>query len=124
MRRTTIFGMAALALISGSLSAQQKSNTAEFPPAPNPLPAVGEWQSIFDGKTLKGWKETPFTARGKVTIQDGSVMLGTGYMTGVNRTEWFPRYNYEVRMEAMRVSGLRFLRRNHVPGGPFLFDLD
>jgi hypothetical protein len=86
-------------------------------PPPNPLPPVGQWQSLFDGKTLKGWKETPFTARGKVTIQDGTLILGTGAMTGVTWTEWFPTSNYEVRMEAMRVSGDDFFAGITFPVG-------
>ncbi len=68
-------------------------------------PPVGEWQSMFDGKTLKGWKETPFSGRGKVTVEDGTIRLGRGVMTGVNWTGWFPKYNYEVRMEAARLQG-------------------
>jgi len=27
-------------------------------------PDSDEWHSLFDGKSLTGWKETPFTARG------------------------------------------------------------
>jgi hypothetical protein len=72
------------------------------------IPPVGEWQSMFDGKTLKGWKETDFTRHGKIEIKDGAIILGAGYMTGVTWTEWFPKYNYEVRMEAARLEGNDF----------------
>jgi hypothetical protein len=78
---------------------------------------VGEWQPLFDGKTLNGWKETPFTGRGKVTIQDGTIILGTGAMTGITRTAWFPKSNYEVRMEAERVSGSDFFAGITFPVG-------
>lgn len=71
-------------------------------------PPVGEWQSLFDGKTLKGWKETPFSGHGKVRVQDGAVVLGTGFMTGITWTEPFPRSNYEVRLEAARLDGSDF----------------
>jgi hypothetical protein len=63
---------------------------------------------MFDGKTLAGWKETPFSAHGKVSVQDGNLILGTGAMTGVNWVNWFPKSNYEVRFEAARLSGSDF----------------
>jgi 3-keto-disaccharide hydrolase len=66
------------------------------------------WQSMFDGQTLKGWKETPFTGKGTVKVQDGCIVLGKGYMTGVNYTGTLPKANYEVRMEAQRVEGHDF----------------
>ena len=72
------------------------------------MPPVGEWQSMFDGKTLKGWKETPFTKHGKVEVKDGAIILNAGYMTGINWTEWFPKANYEIRMEAARLEGSDF----------------
>jgi hypothetical protein len=73
------------------------------------LTAAGQqWQSMFDGKTLKGWKETPFTGRGKVTIENGAIILGAGHMTGINWTEPFPKSNYEVRLEAARLQGNDF----------------
>src|SRR5215469_7808550 len=69
---------------------------------------AGQWQSMFDGKTLKGWKETPFTGRGKVTIGDGAILLGAGHLTGITWTGDFPKSNYEVRLEAARLQGFDF----------------
>ena len=69
---------------------------------------AGQWQSMFDGKTLKGWKETPFTGRGKVTIEDGAILLGAGHLTGITWTGDFPKSNYEVRLEATRLQGFDF----------------
>ena len=69
---------------------------------------AGQWQSMFDGKTLKGWKETPFTGRGKVTIEDGAILLGAGHLTGITWTGDFPKSNYEVRLEAARLQGFDF----------------
>jgi hypothetical protein len=63
---------------------------------------------MFDGKSLAGWKETPFTARGKVSVEDGTIVLGSGFLTGVTWSGAFPKSNYEVRLEAMRVSGSDF----------------
>jgi hypothetical protein len=70
---------------------------------------AGEWHSMFDGKTLKGWKETPFIGRGKIEAQDGMIVLGAGKaMTGLNWTEPFPKENYELRLEASRIQGNDF----------------
>jgi hypothetical protein len=80
-------------------------------------PPVGEWQSMFDGKTLSGWKETPFAAHGKVDIQDGTLVLGTGAMTGVNWVNWFPKSNYEVRFYAARIDGWDFFAGLTFPVG-------
>jgi hypothetical protein len=66
------------------------------------------WKPMFDGVSLKGWTETPFAGKGKVSVADGSIVLGSGYMTGVNYTGQLPKSNYELRLEAMRVSGHDF----------------
>ena len=59
-----------------------------------------EWRPLFDGASLNGWKETPFTRRGKVRVEKGALILGPGEpMTGVTRTGEFPRSGYEVRFE-------------------------
>lgn len=63
---------------------------------------------MFDGVSLKGWTETPFAGKGKVSVADGAILLGSGYMTGVNYTGQLPKTNYELRLEAMRVSGHDF----------------
>lgn len=68
----------------------------------------GGWKPLFDGTSLKGWNSTPFPSHGTVTVTDGAITLGKGYLTGVNYTEPFPKVNYEVRMEAMRVEGSDF----------------
>jgi hypothetical protein len=78
------------------------------PEAPASKPPVGEWQPLFDGKTLQGWKATPFTRPGEVSVKDGTIVLDTGFMTGITWTGWFPRSNYEVRFEAARMQGSDF----------------
>jgi hypothetical protein len=66
------------------------------------------WKPMFDGVSLKGWKETPFSGKGKVSVADGAIILGSGYMTGVNWTGALPKSNYEIRLEAMRAEGHDF----------------
>ena len=41
-------------------------------------------------------------------VENGSIILGTGYMTGINWTKPFPTHNYEVRLEAVRLDGYDF----------------
>lgn len=70
--------------------------------------ACQAWQSLFDGSSLAGWRETAFSGRGKVEVKDGAVVLGKGILTGITWTNDFPKSNYEVRLEAMRVDGSDF----------------
>ena len=66
------------------------------------------WKSMFDGRSLAGWKETPFSGRGKVRVEDGAIVLEKGVLTGITWAGDFPKSNFEVRMEAMRVQGSDF----------------
>ena len=70
--------------------------------------AAAQWISMFDGKSLKGWKETPFTGRGQVRIENGTIQLGRGRMTGITWTGQFPRSGYEIRFEGARLDGNDF----------------
>jgi hypothetical protein len=84
------------------------------------LPAVAcaEWQPMFDGKSLQGWRETPFTGRGEVRVQDGAIHLGPGMpMTGVTWTGSIPQTEYEVRFEAARMRGNDFFASMTFPVG-------
>jgi hypothetical protein len=64
---------------------------------------------LFDGKSLRGWRETEFAGRGEISISDERLVLGFGEsLTGVTWAGDFPRTNYEVQLEAMRVDGSDF----------------
>jgi len=66
-------------------------------------------KSLFDGKTLEGWKVTKFGGEGDVEVKDGTVVLGAGNpMTGITWTGEYPQMNYEISLEAMRVDGSDF----------------
>src|SRR6187397_1050193 len=61
---------------------------------------------LFDGKSLDGWKITPFGGEGEVTVKDGAIVMEMGNdMTGITWTKPFPKMDYEVSLEAMRVAG-------------------
>ena len=64
---------------------------------------------LFDGKTLGQWKITEFGGQGKVYIKDGGIYLEQGNdMTGITWAGPLVRMNYEITLEAMRVSGSDF----------------
>ena len=76
----------------------------------NPLSSQGaDWQTLFDGKTLTGWKITDFAGGGEVNVQNGQLLLHAGVMlTGVCWTNDIPQTDYEVSLEAMKVEGSDF----------------
>jgi hypothetical protein len=81
-------------------------------------PKTGEWQSLFDGKTLQGWRETAFTGHGKALVENGAVVLAAGEpMTGVTWSGAFPKVDYEVRFEAARIDGNDFFASLTFPVG-------
>jgi hypothetical protein len=84
-----------------------------------PLSFEGDgWQAMFDGRTLAGWRETPFAGHGAVHCQDGVIVLSMGDpFTGLNWTNEFPKMNYEVALDAMRVMGSDFFCGLTVPVG-------
>lgn len=63
------------------------------------------WSSLHDGKTLNNWKPAPLPNAGKVTVEDGAIILHRGRMTGIVFTGQFPRVNYEIRFDAARLEG-------------------
>ena len=68
------------------------------------------WQPLFDGKTLTNWQVTKFSGEGPVTVKDGQITLASGNsLTGIT---WagpaLPTTNYEIALQAMRVSGSDF----------------
>jgi hypothetical protein len=81
------------------------------------MPFEGEgWQSLFDGETLKGWRETDFAGHGQVECRSGLILFNMGDpFTGLNFTNEFPEMNYEVALDALRVSGSDFFCGLTVP---------
>lgn len=67
-----------------------------------------EWVPMFDGHSLRGWKEAPIQGRGPVHVKEGSILLGRGRMTGIVWAGAFPKVNYEIRFEAARIEGKDF----------------
>jgi hypothetical protein len=96
-----------------------QDNTLRESAAKPSLPFEGDdWQSLFDGQTLAGWRATDFAGRGEVECKSGLLVLNTGDpFTGVNGTNAFPKTNYEIGFDAMRLSGSDFFCGLTVPVG-------
>jgi len=76
------------------------------------------WTSMFDGKTLTGWKETGFAGRAGIDVKDGAMVVHLGDpLNGVNYTNAFPKTNYEISLEAQRRDGSDFFCGLTVPVG-------
>ena len=68
--------------------------------------AEGEWTSLFDGKTLNGWKLTKFGGDGDVHVDDGDLIMEMGVpLTGITWTKDFPKKDFEISLDAKRVEG-------------------
>ena len=65
---------------------------------------------LFDGKSLKNWKVPEFGGDGKVSVKEGTLVMGLGDpMTGVTWAgEELPKVDYEVSFEAQRIEGSDF----------------
>jgi 3-keto-disaccharide hydrolase len=74
------------------------------------VPQTGEWKDLFDGKTLANWAATEFGGQGKVRVRDGTIEIDEGAtMSGITWSGGAPpKTNYEISLEAMRVSGIDF----------------
>jgi Domain of Unknown Function (DUF1080) len=76
------------------------------------------WKPLFDGKTLKSWREAPFKGHAAVQVEKGTLVLNAGSpMTGATFTGAFPKSNYEVRFEAVRLQGNDFFASLTFPVG-------
>ncbi|WP_425618189.1 DUF1080 domain-containing protein [Anatilimnocola sp. NA78] len=105
---------ARLLLLCGILFSTSSLMGQEKPAAKPADPKAEEakdWKPLFDGKTIKGWKSINFGGEGEITIDKGSIVLGTGDpLTGIviEKAEGLPKDNYELTLEANRLEGEDF----------------
>ncbi len=118
-------------VVGGAVAGMAGSSSAADPPkaeakARSKKPAPGKaktdptkWRSLFDGKSLKGWKAPQFGGEGKVVVKDGSIQLERGdMMTGIAYAGGdFPKMDYEVSLEGKRVDGNDFFCTTTFPVG-------
>jgi len=68
-------------------------------------------ESLFDGKTLGGWKQADHYKPGPIEIKDGSLLIqrGEGKMSGIVwKGKELPKVDYEISFDAQRVEGSDF----------------
>ena len=114
MRRTTLAGLIvtiSASNVTGALVYQEKNA-----PAAQAADKDG-WKSLFDGKSLEGWKKTDFREGGEVRVDKafrsegpaivldaGSRLSGFQYENGKD----LPKTDYEITLEAMKTKGSDF----------------
>ncbi len=100
------------ALVVPGIGGAQSEKTPSKSIAP-----VGEWQSLFDGKSFAGWMQSTFEGEGDVKVQTpfrggpGAIVIEKGVtLSGFNWTRGglLPRTNYEITLEAMKLAGSDF----------------
>jgi hypothetical protein len=97
--------MAIIFLLSGCTGRTGKQ--AE-PSVSVPADSLG-WNYLFDGETLDGWEITNFGPQGPVYVSGGSIILEMGDgTTGITIKDKFPTMNYEVELEARKITGNDF----------------
>ncbi|MGB2807027.1 MAG: DUF1080 domain-containing protein [Sedimentisphaerales bacterium] len=65
--------------------------------------------SLFDGKNLGLWNITDFGGQGDVYVKDGSIIMEMGNdMTGITWAGPVVKMNYEITLDAKRVTGSDF----------------
>ncbi len=74
--------------------------------------------SLFDGQSLGDWEKTDFFGQGEVSVKNQTIVLHEGQdMTGITWAGELLRMNYELQLEAKRVSGSDFFCGLTVPVG-------
>ena len=110
--RFTVFGLA-LALGLLSLFTGPASQASDKPKEKE------TWKTLFDGKSLDGWKPADFFKPGKVQVKDGAMVMERGKpITGITygRAD-FPKMDYEVTLEGKKLAGDDFFCTTTFPVG-------
>jgi len=105
IRTLAILSFAVFIISSGCGNSSGKKETKST----QPKSADPGWALLFDGKSLEGWEVTQFGTQGPVQVSDGNIVVGMG--DGCSGITWkgdFPKMNYEVKLEAKKVSGNDF----------------
>jgi hypothetical protein len=115
-RRTATAIAIGVALSAMTLVLIGRASAADAPAVAAKAATEPKWESLFDGKTLKGWKAPQFGGEGKVTVKDGAIVLEHGEsMTGITYTGKTPTVDYELALEAKRVDGVDFFATTTFP---------
>jgi hypothetical protein len=73
------------------------------------------WKPLFDGRSLAGWKPTPFPGGGEVRVERSfrgapAIIVAAGRsLSGFHWTRDVPTTNFEISLEALKIEGSDFL---------------
>ena len=97
-------------LLGGFASCGAADTTQEPAEAAESVKAEAEGKSLFDGKSLTGWKKIEFGGSGDIEVEDGEIILYMGeVLTGIKLDGEPPlKTNYELSLEAKRLDGVDF----------------
>ncbi len=88
-------------------TSNKKENNVE--PVVHVEKETADGTALFDGNTLDGWEISDFGTQGPVKVSEGNIILNYGDgCTGITFAKDFPVVNYQVSLEAKRVSGNDF----------------
>jgi len=105
LRAVLTFIPAFLILLSGCVGKPKGQNNQET----QAKSADPGWVLLFGGETLDGWEITNFGPQGPVQVSEENIILGMGDgCTGVTWKGDFPKMNYEVKLEAKKITGNDF----------------
>ena len=100
--RWSTLGTSLLLVAAGQLAIE----AAGAEPTPKTQKSQAGWKSLFDGKTLAGWKSSEFGGDGELGVEKGAIRLEMGApFTGITYAGKFPKVNYEIELQARRMAG-------------------
>ncbi len=84
-------------------------------PAAKPAATASTSRSLFDGKSLTGWKDSGFAGAGESKVepnfrgQGPVILIEAGQsLSGITFTNPLPKNNFEITLEALKVQGNDF----------------
>jgi len=84
-------------------------------PGAKPIGAASAVRSLFDGKSLTGWKDSGFAGAGETKLepnfrgQGPVILIEAGQsLSGITFTNPVPKQNFEITLEALKVQGNDF----------------
>ena len=101
-----------IGLVGCQQVAPQAANEGDEPETNETTPQTSDeqWQDLFNGRDLSGWKVINFGGQEEFVVQDQSIVGPPGYpLAGiVSEHEDLPKTNYELRLDAQKKDGTDF----------------
>lgn len=98
-----------LLMVVSALPAFSQETAPEVETKSNSQPNDSTNRSLFDGKTLSGWKQSEFGGGRDVAVVDGAIQLDAGDpLNGITYDGEIPKTNYELSLQARKIAGHDF----------------